>query len=72
MRLWEKTKDGVGVLVDSFFQNDPYFPRPVLGEENYAGFKEGYLDELKVVEGAVAEAFFQQLELTYQAKKETL
>jgi hypothetical protein len=47
MRPWNKDTDDVSVLADSFFLNDPYFPRPRDARESgglmYAAFSEGYL-----------------------------
>ncbi|KAI6012977.1 hypothetical protein EDC04DRAFT_2760261 [Pisolithus marmoratus] len=43
VRNWKKTPEDVPTLVEAFFNNDPYYPRPVRGDSLYSQFKEGYL-----------------------------
>ncbi|KIK25866.1 hypothetical protein PISMIDRAFT_96188 [Pisolithus microcarpus 441] len=43
VRSWEKTPKDVPMLVEAFFINDPYYPRPIPGNPLYAEFKRGYL-----------------------------
>jgi hypothetical protein len=43
MRPWDRSYEKVSVLVDAFFQNDPYYPRPRDGGPIYRKFREGYL-----------------------------
>lgn len=43
MRKWDKSPEDISVLVDAFFQNDPYYPRPRDGGPMYRKFREGYL-----------------------------
>lgn len=42
MRKWGKAIEGIPTLVDAFFQNDPYYPRPRKQDPIYSAFKEGY------------------------------
>ena len=34
----------VGTLVNTFFERDPYYPRPVPDNELYKAFKAGYME----------------------------
>ncbi|KAI6101439.1 hypothetical protein EDD16DRAFT_1650482 [Pisolithus croceorrhizus] len=43
VRSWKKTSEDVPTLVEAFFTNDPYYPRPIRGDPLYAQFKGGYL-----------------------------
>ena len=43
MRDWRRIKDDIPDLVDAFFINDPYYPRPDLNDPLYVEFKTGYL-----------------------------
>ncbi|KAI5987623.1 hypothetical protein EDD15DRAFT_2199361 [Pisolithus albus] len=43
VRSWEKTPKDIPMLVEAFFINDPYYPRPIPGNPLYAEFKRGYL-----------------------------
>lgn len=43
VRSWKKTLEDVPTLVEAFFNNDPYYPRPIRGDPLYAQFKDGYL-----------------------------
>jgi hypothetical protein len=43
MRPVDKSDDDLSVLVDAFFQNDPYYPRPRDGSSMYTCFRQGYL-----------------------------
>lgn len=53
MREWGKALEGVSVLIDAFFQNDPYYPRPRVGDSAYNAFKEGYLSAYPQAEGCL-------------------
>ncbi|KAI1784387.1 hypothetical protein LXA43DRAFT_901731, partial [Ganoderma leucocontextum] len=43
MRAFDRDKGDVAELVDGFFANDPYYPRPVPGDALYDSFKRGYI-----------------------------
>ena len=43
MRAWERTKEEIPTLVEAFFINDPYGPRPDPNDPLYVKFKTGYL-----------------------------
>ncbi|EFJ33473.1 hypothetical protein SELMODRAFT_407274 [Selaginella moellendorffii] len=47
---WNPHNNNVDALVDSFFVNDPYYPRP--GMEFWDEFKDGYLLEADRTESA--------------------
>jgi len=42
MRAWKRNKDEIQKLVDSFFINDPYYPRPRGNDPLYQQFRTGY------------------------------
>jgi len=42
MRAWKRTKE-IPTLVEAFFINDPYYPRPDPNDPLYVQFKTGYL-----------------------------
>lgn len=42
MRAWKRNKDEIQQLVDSFFINDPYYPRPRANDRLYEQFCTGY------------------------------
>ncbi|KAI1784401.1 hypothetical protein LXA43DRAFT_856436, partial [Ganoderma leucocontextum] len=44
MRASERDKGDVSGLVDAFFANNPYYPRPVPGDVLYDPFRRGYID----------------------------
>ncbi|KAA8913029.1 hypothetical protein FN846DRAFT_931516 [Sphaerosporella brunnea] len=64
MRPWGRSYEDVSVLVDAFFQNDPYYPRPRDGGSMYRGFREGYLLAYPPTENSrvIAEAFLTAIE----------
>ena len=44
MRAFDRDEGDISELVDAFFVNDPYYPRPVPGDALYDGFKQGYMN----------------------------
>ncbi|KAF8329248.1 hypothetical protein F5887DRAFT_1005001 [Amanita rubescens] len=44
MRAWSRKKEDVHQLVESFFTNDPYYPRPRPEDPLYQKFCVGYMD----------------------------
>lgn len=42
MRAWKRNKDEIQQIVDSFFINDPYYPRPRANNRLYQQFRIGY------------------------------
>ncbi|KAJ7444916.1 hypothetical protein FB451DRAFT_74248 [Mycena latifolia] len=44
MRLFNPDTGDISLLVDSFFVNDPYYPRPTLQDNVYLCFKTAYID----------------------------
>jgi hypothetical protein len=43
--VWDKAEEGISGLVQAFFSNDPYYPRPRQTDNLYIAFKEAYLQE---------------------------
>ncbi|KAI1795427.1 hypothetical protein LXA43DRAFT_1058561 [Ganoderma leucocontextum] len=43
MSAYDRVAGDVSELVDAFFANDPYYPRPVSGDALYDTFKRGYI-----------------------------
>ena len=43
MKKWQK-EEMVDTLVNTFFERDPYYPRPVPDNELYKAFKAGYME----------------------------
>jgi hypothetical protein len=43
MRLWGRIKEDIPTLVDAFFVNDPYYPRPDPEDPLYKRFRTGYM-----------------------------
>lgn len=64
MREWGKALEGVSVLIDALFQNDPYYPKPRVGDSAYNAFKEGYLSAYPQTEGCfnIASSFLTCIE----------
>ena len=71
VRIWRKCVDDIDTLVDAFFINDPYYPRP--GMAVYDPFCEGYRSVfLKDRAGMdVGEAFLRAVELRHAARSQT-
>jgi hypothetical protein len=46
---FDQTDEGIGKLVDSFFANDPYFPRARTNDPLYRHFANGYRKECEAV-----------------------
>ncbi|KAI6029082.1 hypothetical protein BKA83DRAFT_4214215 [Pisolithus microcarpus] len=67
VRSWEKTPKDVPMLVEAFFINDPYYPRPIPGNPLYAEFKRGYLSVFPTA-FPLANAFLHAIEVE-QAKR---
>ena len=43
MRTWKRDPNEIQQLVDSFFMNDPYYPRPNPNDSLYKEFSNGYM-----------------------------
>ena len=43
--MWDKTEEGISGLVQAFFANDPYYPRPRQTDDLYILFKQAYLGQ---------------------------
>ena len=44
MRVWSRKIEDIDQLVEAFFQNDPYYPRPRLSDPLYMDFRLGYIE----------------------------
>lgn len=62
MRAFDKDRDDVALLVDAFFSNDPYCPRPTPGDPLYDKFKRSYAASCPVKHLARAECFLGAIE----------
>jgi len=67
VRAWIKGPD-VSMLVSAFFDNDPYYPRPIPGNQLYASFKSGYLEACEPKGRAFAVAFLEAIEAEQAAR----
>ena len=43
MRTWKRNSNEIQQLVDSFYTNDPYYPRPNPNDPLYTEFSNGYM-----------------------------
>jgi hypothetical protein len=65
MRTWRRTRNEIPQLVDAFFINDPYYPRPNPADPLYHEFSNGYFSAVpKEFKDAkeVGEAFLRAIE----------
>lgn len=62
MRPWSREKADIDLLVASFFQNDPYYPRPRASDTLWETFREGYAGAYPEVQRVLAYAVLQALE----------
>lgn len=62
MKVVDKGAGDVTVLVDSFFVNDPYYPRPRPEDELYCAFRRQYMDACPQEHGARAALFLLAIE----------
>ncbi|KAF8223692.1 hypothetical protein L208DRAFT_1445244 [Tricholoma matsutake] len=72
MRVWSRDQDKIHQLIEAFFTNDPYYPRPRLNDQLYQMFCIGYMEAYpKEVKEAVelAAAFLRGIEAE-QAKRD--
>lgn len=64
MRPWTREKAEINLVVDSFFQNDPYYPRPRTTDPLYQQFCKGYTsaysEDGQALASAVLQAFRQE------------
>jgi hypothetical protein len=62
MRAWKRIKEEIPALVDAFFINDPYYPRPDPKDPHYVQFKTGYLSAYPQDAIDLGEAFLHAIE----------
>lgn len=62
MRTFDKDRGDVALLVDAFFSNDPYYPRPTPGDPLYDEFKRSYVGSCPMKHLARAECFLGAIE----------
>ena len=73
MRPWSRKKNDIHQLVEAFFSNDPYYPRPRPEDSLYQKFCLGYMEvHLKESKEAaeLAEVFLHTIEAE-QAKRDS-
>ena len=76
MRQWQWASDtqtlaDVQPLVDAFFVNDPYYPRPRHSDALYVAFKTGYRSAFYGSTVLLAERFLSAIE-TEQASRDSV
>ena len=69
MRAFDRAAGDVAELVDAFFVNDPYYPRPVPGDALYDSFKRGYTSACPSEHRDGAALFLQAIEAHYAEKR---
>jgi hypothetical protein len=62
MRPWNRTKEEIPQLVEAFFVNDPYYPRPRVADPLYQAFKSGYMSAYPTESAELGEAFLRAIE----------
>jgi Zinc finger protein len=62
MRAWKRTSEEIPTLVEAFFINDPYYPRPDPNDSLYVQFKAGYLSVYPENAIDLGEAFLHAIE----------
>ncbi|KAI0351815.1 hypothetical protein OH77DRAFT_1523922 [Trametes cingulata] len=62
VREFDRLGGDVTTLVDAFFANDPYYPRPIPGEPLYDIFKETYLRSCDTGYRSGADRFLRAIE----------
>jgi hypothetical protein len=73
MRPWSRKKDEIHQLVEAFFSNDPYYPRPRPADPLYQKFLLAYLEahpKESQETAELAEAFLRVIE-SEQAKRDS-
>ncbi|KAK7692602.1 hypothetical protein QCA50_004234 [Cerrena zonata] len=70
MRRWDLTVVSIPTLVQAFFTNDPYYPRPRSQDPLYEQFKSGYMQEFPTDHQHLADAFLEAIETT-QAERDS-
>ena len=69
MRVWTKEKGRIHQLVEAFFTNDPYYPRPRPNDQLYQMFCTGYMEAHSMDAVELATAFLRGIE-EEQAKRD--
>ena len=62
LRVFDRVEGDLSELVDAFFVNDPYYPRPVPGDPLYDSFQRGYLSACPAEHRERAALFLQAIE----------
>ena len=65
MRTFGKASGDIAELVDAFFANDPYYPRPEPSSVLYSNFKKGYMGSCSPESRTRAALFLQAIEARY-------
>ncbi|PIL32973.1 hypothetical protein GSI_05091 [Ganoderma sinense ZZ0214-1] len=68
MRAFDRDEGDVSELVDAFFVNDPYYPRPIPGDALYDSFKRGYVRACPEDRRTRADLFLQAIEAREEEK----
>jgi len=62
MRTWNRNPNETQQLVEAFYTNDPYYPRPNPDDPLYKEFSDGYLSVHPKESRDVSEAFLRAIE----------
>ena len=62
MRTWKRNPNEIQQLVEAFYTNDPYYPRPNPDDPLYKDFSNGYLSAHPEESKDVGEAFLRAIE----------
>ncbi|KAI0071981.1 hypothetical protein K474DRAFT_1668355 [Panus rudis PR-1116 ss-1] len=71
MRAFDKQSGDISQLVDAFFANDPYYPRPVPNDPLYDIFRQAYMHCCPSQHAARGVHFLQEIEARYAAGHKT-
>ncbi|KAH0585317.1 hypothetical protein H2248_008558 [Termitomyces sp. 'cryptogamus'] len=72
MRAFDKNNGNVSELVNAFFSNDPYYPRPVLTDSLYTNFKQMYMRSCPEEYRTRGALFLQTIEARYAKQSATV
>ncbi|KAF8621384.1 hypothetical protein AX15_007841 [Amanita polypyramis BW_CC] len=72
VRRWKKSSADIPILVEAFYINDPYYPRPIAADPLYVQFKAGYLSAYPTIPPEaveLAQMFLLALEAEYAKRR---
>jgi hypothetical protein len=72
IRAFDKDSGDVSELVEAFFSNDPYYPRPVTNDTLYNIFRQSYMTSCPRERRARGALFFEVIDARHAEKSTTL